>query len=148
MHKLEAVQRRFTKRLTGLQYHSYEERLQVLRIDSLQIWQIKTDLIMYYKSINNLTILPSQDYFTVRSSITRSNGYSLLVPKSVNNIETYIFRNRYINLWNLLPVSITKATTVKKFNMLLDEFNLSELLSKLNLISKWHFWYSNLLGYM
>ena len=134
IRKLETVQRKFTKRLIGLQQLSYEERLQVLQIDSLQIRRIKTDLNMYYKIINNLTILPCSDYFTVRAGITRSNGNSLLVPKSANNIEKYLFRNRLINLWNNLPISITKAPSLKKCNILLENFNLLELLNKLSLI--------------
>ena len=53
--KLENIQRRFIKRLHGLQHLSYSERLQLLKIDSLECRHIKADLIMcffYFSSVN------------------------------------------------------------------------------------------------
>ena len=149
IRKLETVQRKFTKRLIGLQQLSYKERLQVLQIDSLQIRRIKTDLNMYYKIINNLTILPCSDYFTVCACITRSNGNSLLLHKSANNIEKCLFSNWLIDLWNNLPISTTKAPSLKKFNILLENFNLLELLNKLNLIiTRQFFCYNFIYNYL
>ena len=46
--KLENIQRRFTKRLHGVQHLSYSERLQLLKIDSLECRRIKADLIMFF----------------------------------------------------------------------------------------------------
>ena len=46
--KLENIQRRFIKRLHGLQHLSYSERLQLLKIDSLECRRIKADLIIFF----------------------------------------------------------------------------------------------------
>jgi len=43
--EIEAVQRRFTKRLPRLNKLSYQERLSSLRLDSLEIRRIKADLL-------------------------------------------------------------------------------------------------------
>ena len=49
--KLENVQRRFTKRLHGLQHLSYSERLKLLNIDSLKCRRIKANLTIFFKSL-------------------------------------------------------------------------------------------------
>jgi len=51
--RLESVQRKFTKRLSGLRNFSYTTRLSYLGLDSLQCRRIKADLSMCYKIINN-----------------------------------------------------------------------------------------------
>jgi len=50
---IESVQRRFTKRLSGLCNFSYTTRLSYLGLDSLQCRRTKADLSMCYKIINN-----------------------------------------------------------------------------------------------
>jgi len=45
---IEQVQRRFTKRLIGLSVYSYDERLKLLNLDSLQYRRIRFDIIMCY----------------------------------------------------------------------------------------------------
>ena len=52
--RIESVQRRFTKRLSGLRNFSYTTtRLSYLGFDSLQCRRTKADLSMCYKIINN-----------------------------------------------------------------------------------------------
>jgi hypothetical protein len=60
---IEAVQRRFTKRIPCLSSLSYPERLATINLESLELRRLRTDLIMYFKIINNLTPLPFSQYF-------------------------------------------------------------------------------------
>ena len=78
----EAVQRRFTKRLSGLWNLSYSSRLVRLSLVSLHCRRIKTDLIMCYQISNNHTCLNPDDFFT-RSTIdfTRGNAMKLAKPR-------------------------------------------------------------------
>ena len=46
---MEAVQRRFTKRLPGLQNLTYLARLKKLNLESLEIRRVRADLILMYK---------------------------------------------------------------------------------------------------
>jgi len=46
MELIEQVQRRFTKRLSGLSGYSYDERLKLLNIHSLQYRRIWFDIIV------------------------------------------------------------------------------------------------------
>jgi ribonuclease P/MRP protein subunit RPP40 len=49
VRELEAIQRRFTKRLRGLGSHTYEARLQHLSLQSLEARRLQADLLMVHK---------------------------------------------------------------------------------------------------
>ena len=55
--RIEAVQRRFTKRLRGLYHMPYASRLCQLHLDSLASRRIRADLVMCYKILNNLVCI-------------------------------------------------------------------------------------------
>jgi hypothetical protein len=57
---LEAVQRRFTKRLAGFRDIYYKSRLKTLGLDSLEYRRLKADLILVYKIVFDLTDLSRQ----------------------------------------------------------------------------------------
>jgi hypothetical protein len=49
MKLIEAVKKRFTKRLPNLNRVTYEERLKILGLQSLELRRLKNDLITVYK---------------------------------------------------------------------------------------------------
>ena len=49
INKIESVQRRFTKKLKGLSSMSYDERLNILGLERLELRRLQFDLIMCYK---------------------------------------------------------------------------------------------------
>jgi len=55
MNSLERVQRHFTKRTTELHDLSYQERLTVLNLETLEYRRLSSDLTMYYQVFHNLT---------------------------------------------------------------------------------------------
>ena len=52
---IEAVQRRFTKRLPGMSNISYHVRLNLLKLESLEIRRLRSDLILVYKILFGLS---------------------------------------------------------------------------------------------
>ena len=66
--KLENIQRRFTKRLHGLQHLSYNKRLQLLKIYSLECRRIKADLIMFFEMFHQLINLEVHTFFDISNS--------------------------------------------------------------------------------
>ena len=52
--RIEAVQRRFTKRLSGYRHISCDTRLRLLGAESLELRRLKLDLIMMYKILHGL----------------------------------------------------------------------------------------------
>ena len=62
---LESVQRRFTKKLNGLHDLTYEQRLQVLNLDSLEVRRIRADLVLTFKIIRGISRVKISGFFTV-----------------------------------------------------------------------------------
>jgi len=63
INAIEAVQKRFTKRIYSLSHLSYPERLAVINLEPLELRRLKNDLAMYFKRLNKLVALPSDEYF-------------------------------------------------------------------------------------
>ena len=119
--RIEKLQRHFTKRISGMRKLSYYERLQKLKLPSLEFRRVRGDLIEVYKmthnyydtkSIKSLLTLTSTD------SPTRTNGFKLFKPR----VNTYIhfFTNRIINKWNGLPSDLVNADGLNAFKNKVD----------------------------
>jgi hypothetical protein len=127
---IEAVQRRFTKRIPSLTGLSYPERLASINLESLELRRLRTDLIMYFKILNNLTSLSWSHHFTFyypRSS-SRSTFPVLLKPAKGSAKYFGSFFNRSIDCWNSLHHSIRSADSLSKFKNLLFSADLSQFL--------------------
>jgi ribonuclease P/MRP protein subunit RPP40 len=128
---IEAVQRRFTKRIPSLSSLSYSERLASINLESLELRRLRFDLIMYYKIINNLTPLCCEQYFHFYSPPASSRtASSILLLKPISGSAKYFssFFNRSIDCWNSLNPSIRSADSLFKFKTLLSSVDLTKFL--------------------
>ena len=123
--KIEAVQRRFTKKLRGLHNLPYSSRLTRLGLDSLHTRRVKCDLIMCYKILNGLVCVDSDTFFT-RSNTCHTRGNSVKLNKShtISARDGNFFPNRVINAWNSLPDVVVLSSSVASFKRKLDKINL------------------------
>jgi len=74
--RTEAVQRRFTQRLSGFSKLSYEERLASLNCESLYSRRIKCDLLMCYRMHTGSVNIDTNAFFT-RSYLSTTRGRQL-----------------------------------------------------------------------
>ena len=75
------MQRRFTKRLSGLSKLSYEERLASLNCESLYSRRVKCDLVMCYQMLTGSVNIDTNAFFTrYYLSTTRGNSMKLFKP--------------------------------------------------------------------
>mgnify|MGYP003449566479 FL=1 len=102
---IEAVQRKFTKRLVGLQHLSYTERLQATQLESLQERRTKSDLIFTYKILFGQARVNTSDFFRLNLNThdTRGHSYRLTVPPVRIDVRKYFFSSRVVPIWNSLP---------------------------------------------
>ena len=133
--KIESIQRLFTKRLIGLKEMSYPERLKCLNVESLELRRIKFDLSMYFKILHEFVDMPSHTLFQVRDIRTRSNGITLFNEKFERNFERYIFRNRCINIWNLLPHTVVNSNNLCLFKSRLNSLDLASIIHRASVSS-------------
>jgi len=59
---LESVQRRFTKRLLGMEKLTYHQRLRILELDSLELRRVRADLLFSYKLVFSLIDASLHDF--------------------------------------------------------------------------------------
>jgi len=115
---LEKVQRRFTKRLSGLRHLSYADRLQVglLSLESLEGRRVIYDLILVYKILHGLTDCTLSHNLTLQEfNKTRGHPYKLVKSFCSHDIHKHFYTNRVVDLWNNLPNDVISAKSLHSF---------------------------------
>ena len=125
---LENIQRKITKKITGLSKLSYGERLRFLSLPSLAWRRQRMGLVYMFKIIRQIDTRLENRFFQLRNIAlnnameTRGSGHRLLVGNAHYNAVRQSFRFRLINLWNSLPDNIVGASSVHLFRLRLDEY--------------------------
>lgn len=124
INSLEAVQRSVTFKIEGLENKNYWERLQELRLYSLQRRRERYQVIHMWKIYKE--IIPNDLVFEFYSS--RSHGIKCRRPKlNLKNKRISTLRNNYFTsvgpaLFNAIPSSITSSKSLNIFKSKLDKF--------------------------
>ena len=118
---LESIQRRWTKRISGLGSLSYRERLRTLKLYSIQGRLLRADLIQYWKIFNNKSCISPAELF-LRPPQTRTRGHShKIFPSAIHtDVRKRSFSQRCINMWNCLSAETVNARNVSEFKCFLD----------------------------
>ena len=96
---IEPVQRRFPKRLPGLNNPSYTERLQRIRLLSLELRRLYTDLIYCYKIICGMVDLTTSDVFQwVPCTSIRGHSFKLYQISCSPRLRSTFFSERVVNV--------------------------------------------------
>ena len=125
---LKSVQKRFTKKLSGLKHMPYKDRLLFLNTDSLELGRLKSDLVTMYKVVHGFDDITGIFEFRV-NSCTRSG--ELKIFNSNNNVRAHSFACRHVNCWNELPETTRNAESLSSFKHLVAKFDFSNFFSKL-----------------
>jgi hypothetical protein len=105
------VQRFFTRNIAGLKNLSYEERLKILRLQSLEHRCLLIDLVLCYKILNGKIDCELSNIFTINTN-ARSRGH----PRQCScDITKFYFTKRVVNLWGNLPDYVVMAASVSSF---------------------------------
>jgi len=122
---LEKVQRRATKLVRGLRWKSYEERLSLLGILSLEKRRLRGDLNQVFRIVKGFDKVDSCDFFQLDNSSRyelRGHSYKLKVRRCRLSVRQKFFSQRVVNVWNKLTASVVEATSVNTFKKILDEW--------------------------
>ena len=113
---LEGVQRRMTRLIPGMRDKTYEERLEELKLMSLEQRHTRQDLITFY-NITQKNISIDLDGITEIIGNETTRGNSLKIRPRYTRLE--IKRNTYFNRiwkhWNGLPEEVVKAGSINSF---------------------------------
>ena len=126
---IEKVQRRFTKRLSGLKSFSYFERIKELRCVTLERRRLLFDLIMCFKIIHHLVDINFSDFFQIPVvNITRGHAFKLFVCHTRVKARANFFASYIVNVWNSLPCETVNAKSVTEFKARITRFKFSNFL--------------------
>jgi hypothetical protein len=124
--ELEAIQRRFTKRIAGQRHLPYRERLINLSLLSLESQRIEADMIFVYKLCHNLVGVSLKDVgLSISTSNTRGGGFRLQQEIVTSTSAAAHFRYRAANTWNSLPFNIIQSITLSSFKSSLRDWLMS-----------------------
>ena len=117
---IEDVQRRATKMLATIRDKPYPERLEILKLPTLEHRRNRGDMIDLYKYIHGIYKADRPNFEIISDRTTRGN--SLRIKKQYCRLEVRsgTFSQRVINMWNDLPESVVKAPSMTKSR--LDEY--------------------------
>lgn len=116
------MQRRATKLLPGLNLKTYEERLELLELPSLEFRRKRGDMIEAYKYVHGKYDVSLPEFPEPKYTATRGNAKKMYKPHGGPRIRSCFFSERVINDWNSLPESVKIATSVNAFKNGLDKF--------------------------
>ena len=119
---IESVQRNFTRRIPELQklQLSYQERLNYLNLETLQLRRLKNDILITHKIIYGHLNVNSGDFFKINNRNTRSNGLKLEKGQFKTDCRKYYFGNRVVDVWNSLPANLVEISDHYQFSSNLD----------------------------
>ena len=124
IRKIERIQRTATKMVPELKDLTYEERLTVMGLPTLQDRRERGDLITMYKIISGMEKIDNEELVVVREEVSRTRGHSKRIRKShcVGNTRKYSFPHRIVDTWNGLNEEVVTATSVHNFKEKLDKW--------------------------
>jgi len=114
-----------TSMVPGLKGLEYEERLEILKLLTLEERRNQSDLIELFKISRGLSAIPWNSFFRVGNS-ERTRGHSKKLEKEIFRLDVckYFFSQRVLSRWNRLSKEVVEAGTVDTFKRRLEEFRL------------------------
>jgi len=128
---IEKVQRRFTKMINNMKGKTYEERLQCLKLWSLEERRNRQDLIEVSKICNGLSRIKLNELFTLDDNIkgTRGHSWKLAKFRCTQDCCKYFFSNTVIIRWNQLDQRVVGATSISAFKGCLNKIRETRMAS-------------------
>jgi len=121
--KLERVQRRATKLIPELRGRTYEERLRMLGLTTLEKRRLKLQLVETYKYLNGYTTANAEGLFQRdHNQRLRNNGRKLVNRRFNTTVAQNFFPIKITAIWNQLPENVVQSDTVKTFKARLDKY--------------------------
>ena len=133
--QIESPQRSYTKKVCrrlNIKFNNYSDRLEIMKIESLEYRRLKFGLILLYKILNKLIEVDFDTHFTI-SQINntynlRRNSLHIQKPSiSRTEIRLNFFSQKIVESWNKLPDNIVTAPSLNILKFRLDKLDLKEL---------------------
>ena len=118
---LENIQRRATCLVNSLSGRTYEDRLKILGLPTLEYRRLRADVIQVYKILNQIDQVDIDKFFNMSEQSTRGNSLKIFKPRSRLKVRSSVFSNRVVDVWNSLPNSVVTAPSLNSFKSRLNK---------------------------
>jgi ribonucleases P/MRP protein subunit RPP40 len=118
---IERVQRRATKLVKGMGTKSYEDRLRLLQMTTLETRRLRGDLIEVFKILKGFEHVDRSHFFAAADCITRGYACKLVKMRCRLNCRFFSFSSRIVNMWNSLPSEVIACGTIAGFKNKIDK---------------------------
>jgi hypothetical protein len=120
--QVENVQRRATKLVPGLGKLSYRERLERLKLPTLEYRRWRGTMLETYKFLQGIYDVNPESVGLILDdkSRTRGHNYKLYKHKFHLNTRKNSYGLRVVNEWNNLPEEVVNAASINSFKNKLD----------------------------
>lgn len=133
--RVEAIQKRFTKmacQKNNVKFSSYEERLKIMDLDTLEMRRVRFDLIFMFKIFKNVVDIKFTNHFknNVANQVYNLRGHNLkleLSKYSGSVIRNNFFCERIIPIWNRLPKDLAESPSLYVFKQKLKSFDITTI---------------------
>lgn len=127
---IESVQKRYFKRMPGLENKTYEQCLSSLGFKTLEHRRVLFDLIQCYKIVRQLDGLAFHEFFQYDPQ-NYDFGYhplALTPPRTNLACRKYFFSSRVVPVWNSLPADVAQSESLEIFIKRIGTLTLSRFL--------------------
>ena len=122
INKMERIQHRATKMIPELRFKTYPQRLEELKLISLERRRLRGQLIETYKYLNGFTKASPEGLFDRDpNQRNRNNGQKLQLKPFRTSVAENFFPIKIPTIWNRLPYDVVNCNTVNTFKNRLDK---------------------------
>ena len=124
---IENVQRRASKRIPGLSHLTYKQRLEAIKLPTLQYRRYRADMIETYKMSHGLYDKEAiRDFLHFQPNDSRGYNFRGHMPNLYKegykrDVRKYSFKCRVTDQWNNLPNVVVDAPILNTFKNQLDK---------------------------
>ena len=121
VRRLESIQRRWTREVTGMSEMAYENRLRELGLFSVAGRMLRADLVKIWKLVRQGGHESLRELFQA-SHLVGARGHSLrlAMPRCRSEVMRRTLMARRVQTWNALDAAVVEANSLECFKKRLD----------------------------
>ena len=121
INKLERIQRAATRWVPELKDLSYEERVKMLNLPTLEARRKRGAFITLYKCTTGMMEIDNPNFIPFSDRELRGNNKKIQQKRGDKDVRKYFFPINITEKWNGLPEQIVNAKNINQFKKLYDE---------------------------
>jgi len=92
--------------------YAYEDRLNILKLSTLETRRLRGDLIEVFKMFKGFDNLDLLMFFELNTAPTRGHFLKLVKPRCRLDFRKYTFAHRVVDLWNNLDDNVIACQVI------------------------------------